>query len=234
MIDLEGSVDFEDRTEPFQAILALIAKESPKYNIHCELKIITAIPTCKLKHSETPDVFAIRYKACVARYINQSTTAHSVDYRQWEVKLLRNAMLTPDTLNSITFQVTANVSLNTTRHHTLTLDASLYKVFSTAVMEATKVEGPSDFTTLTDSLNPQCDSLIEYADRALSEASPLHKPRRLSRRVATVEGINHPVDSDTNRHNDGVDPRPDQGRARAQEAAHRTHQDNDVGVRMRD
>lgn len=60
----------------------------------------------------------------------------------------------PDTLSAISFQLTAGARLS--KNHTVTVDASVAKRLSTAVMSAESGEGPSDFTNLTEDVKEKC------------------------------------------------------------------------------
>lgn len=169
-IVLEGSSDDEDRTVLVTKIIDLMATESQTEQIQREVEMLSAIQECKRKSSEMPEVFANRYKACIARYINQSSASHQGDDQQWAVMLLRNAMLTPDTLNAITFQLTAGASRP--KNQTVTLDANLVKDLATTVMSAANGEGPPDFSNLTSVVKQQCGMLLSSAERSLSDTSP--------------------------------------------------------------
>lgn len=126
---LEGTDEYQDRSKLFESLVDLIATESPTYNIQCEVEMISAIQTFKRKHHETPEVFENLYKISISLYINQSTLSHRGDDQQWAVMILRNAIITPDMLNAITFQLTAASSIAKQQDHSITLDYLMVNSF---------------------------------------------------------------------------------------------------------
>lgn len=85
--------------------------------------MLTEIITCKRRPSKSVDVFFNCYKACIARYINQSTVSSHGKDNQWAIMLLRNVMLSPDRLNSFTFQPTNGATTTSLQYNTITIDA---------------------------------------------------------------------------------------------------------------
>lgn len=171
-IVLEGSEGDQDRAGLIRSIVDLIATDSPTEKIHREVEMLSAIQTCKRRPSESPDVFANRYKCCVARYINQSSVTHPGDDQQWAVMLLRNAMLTPDTLNAITFQLTAGAVTNKKRSPTVTLDSSVVKKVTSAIIAAAASPESTDIGGLAVSLKNACQHMLSGAEKSMTDESP--------------------------------------------------------------
>lgn len=102
--------------------------------------MLSDIQACKQKPTESPDVFSNRYKTLVFRYVNQLTVAHKGDNHQCAVMLLSNALLTPDTLNALTFQLTAGASIAKRKSFTVTLDATVVNNMASAILSRAPVD----------------------------------------------------------------------------------------------
>lgn len=170
-IVLEGSDDDADRSALVASIISLIATDSPTEKIQREVDLLSSIQTCKRKPTEAADIFANRFKASIARYVNQSTNSHQGEDQQWAVMLLRNAMLTPDTLNAITFQLTTGAALSTTKARTVTLDAALVQSFTSSILELSADDAPEAVLSLTDAQKQQCISMLASAERSLANTT---------------------------------------------------------------
>lgn len=116
--------------------------------------------------------------------------------------LLRNAMLTPDTLNAITFQLTSVSSISQKRSHTVTIDASVVKAVPTAILSTGDGPGDSEAPALSNDIKLQCASLLASAEQALSDTSPsitladtlaALRQVRVSSRVVEQTENRHPV-----------------------------------------
>lgn len=171
-LSLEGSEDDENRTELVAKIMSILATESPTEKIQREVELVSDIQSCKRKPSESPDVFATRYKTCVARYVNQSTAANRGDDQQWAVMLLRNAMLTPDTLNAITFQLTAGATSANRKSPTVALDAALVKSVAASIAAIEPGSEVLASAVVTESLREQCRAILASAELSLVNTAP--------------------------------------------------------------
>lgn len=169
---LKGSDEDPDRTELVEALLTLIATETPTEKVQREVEMLNEIQTCKRRPSETADVFANRYKACIARYVNQTTVSSPGSDKQWAVMLLRNAMLSPDTLNAITFQLTTGASTSSSRDHTMSIDATKVQVAMDAIVTITEADDMDAAKQILSDVKPLCMSMLASAKRALQNSSP--------------------------------------------------------------
>lgn len=81
-------------------------------------------------------------------------------------------MLTPYTLNAITFQLTAGASLKTKRNQTVTLDASVVKNVATAILSMYNGNGSADVATVPEIVRIQCTSMLASAEHSMTDESP--------------------------------------------------------------
>lgn len=89
-----------------RAILSVIAKDTASERIRIEVELLTDIISCTLGPTEIPADFANMYMSTVARCANHNGMLPDSAHRQFSVLLLRNAVLSPDTINALTFQLT--------------------------------------------------------------------------------------------------------------------------------
>ena len=107
-----GSVNLEGRDgdgtiqRMVEKIINVISKDTPSERVRREAELLSNIQTCVRNESETPEQFANRFNAAVARFSNQTGTPSRKESNHFAVVLIRNAKLTPDSLNALTFQLT--------------------------------------------------------------------------------------------------------------------------------
>lgn len=111
ILNLKGEIDDPDRSHLISQILSTIAAESASEKIQREVTMLNNIHQCNRHKNETPETFANRFDAKVAEYVHQRSDKHSSNDQQWALLMLQNANLTPDTLNSITFQLTTGAAM---------------------------------------------------------------------------------------------------------------------------
>ena len=110
-INLKGSKNDPTREALVEQIINIIAKDSTTELMRMEVELLNNIQTCVRRTGESPHMFANRYTGTVARYVNQTSELTELTSRQFAVTMLRNAKLTPDTLNSLMFQLTTKISI---------------------------------------------------------------------------------------------------------------------------
>lgn len=151
------------------SILDLIATESRTVKIQSEVELLSAFQSCKKKPSDTADVFANIFKTCIARYINHSTVSSQGSDQQWAVRLLRNALLTPDTLNAIPFQLTTGAVESKNRHPTVILNANVVKEVTMAIIRADADEDSHESRKVIAEIMSKCEQRLASADIALTD-----------------------------------------------------------------
>lgn len=107
-----------DRKILVEKILQTIAHDTAAERIYCGVIFLMAIHQCQKKSQETTEAYANRFEASVARYVHQKNNHIAQEDQRWALLLLQNARLSPDTRNSIMFQLTSGAALrqNTEPH----------------------------------------------------------------------------------------------------------------------
>lgn len=106
-VDLAGKEDDECRTKLVEGIIGVVAQDTPAESVRREVDILTVIQTCVRGDMETPERFSSRLNRAVARYAIQCGEMDQTTDRQFAVLMIRNAKLSNDTMNSLTFKLTA-------------------------------------------------------------------------------------------------------------------------------
>lgn len=78
-----------------------------------EVELLTAIHRCKRKSSETAEAYGNIFDAAVADQVHHSTISADAEDQQWEIILINNMYLLPDTISSLTFQLTTAAEVRT-------------------------------------------------------------------------------------------------------------------------
>ena len=107
---LEGHENDPKRVKLVEEVLSVIAKESPSEKVRHEVELLTEIHKCERMSTEDTSEYANRFNGAVARYANHMGGMNHTDNRQFAVMMVRNAMLSSDTLNALTFQLTHSAS----------------------------------------------------------------------------------------------------------------------------
>ena len=105
-VNLEGRDDDITQQGIVQEIINIIAKDTPSERVRREVELLSNIQTCVRSELQTPEQFANRFNAAVARFSNQTDTLTSRESKLFAVLLIRNAKLTSDSLNALTLQLT--------------------------------------------------------------------------------------------------------------------------------
>ena len=113
---LDGQQDDVSRNKMVEKILNTIAKDTPTEKVKREVDLLTEIQSCQRTSDESPSTFAVRFSSAVAAYANQTVELNENTSRQFAVLMLRNANLSPDTLNSLLFQLTTNITRRPRQH----------------------------------------------------------------------------------------------------------------------
>ena len=105
-------------------------------------------------------MYSNRYTDTVARYVNQTSELTELTSRQFAATMLRNAKLTPDTLNSLMFQLTTKISNKMAGAKSIQIkirdtDAHAINVF----MKGSNVQGTPNFDVI-DNLSNNISALI--------------------------------------------------------------------------
>lgn len=116
-ICLEGRADDPKRIKLVDEVLAVIAKETASEKVRKEVELLTEIHKCERRQNEDTSEFANRFTGAVARYANHMGGMSSKDSRQFAVLMVRNAMLSADTLNALTFQLTTSAGKHNPKAH---------------------------------------------------------------------------------------------------------------------
>lgn len=85
--------------------------------------------------------------------------------------ILKDAILTKDTVRTITFQLTAGECLVTRKEFTLTLDVSIYKSVATDVLSGAYGDLGKNMGTVPDILRYKCTAMLSSAARSLSKVA---------------------------------------------------------------
>lgn len=115
--DLDGSDSDPTRQKLVSSISDLIAKDTPSEKVRTELDCLENIYNCKRKHGESLASFVLRFKGCVARFTIRAPTIDEGSGRHFGMFLIRNAKLSPGTLNCVTFQISSNIDAVTYSSH---------------------------------------------------------------------------------------------------------------------
>lgn len=118
---LKGSSDDPNRVALIEKLLTAIAYETPSERIQREVAMLTDIHGCKRDEYEDTESYANKFEALVAKYVHQKNRRSPSDDQQWALLLLQNANLTADTLNSITFQLTAGAAMRKPNHSSMSV-----------------------------------------------------------------------------------------------------------------
>lgn len=86
-----------------EVIVAIIASETPADAIRMEVEVISQIIECKRNVGETPAEYANRFNSAVASYVNLTYKLNYSTIRQFSVMMLRNANMSPNTINALTY-----------------------------------------------------------------------------------------------------------------------------------
>ena len=121
----KGTADDLSRELLVESIIDVIAKQSTTELVRMEVDLLSDIQKCIRKQGESPHNCANRFAGTVARYVNQTTKLTELSSRQFAVTMLRNAKLTPDTLNGLIFQLTYKIDVNSRLCRFLNLEVTL-------------------------------------------------------------------------------------------------------------
>lgn len=124
LLKLKGDANDPDRKKLITQILNTIAAESASEKIQREVSLLNDIHQCTRQTNETPETYANRFDAKVATYVHQKSDKNSSSDQQWALLLIQNAKLTPDTRNSITFQLTTGAAMR--KHPITTLTTTIH------------------------------------------------------------------------------------------------------------
>lgn len=96
--------------------------------------------------NESMEMYVNRFDACVAKYVHQKDIRSAQDYQQWALLLIQNAKMTPDSRNSLTFQLTSGAAIH---NHiktsvTMTGDIELAKKAVKAISKAADTGADAD------------------------------------------------------------------------------------------
>lgn len=142
VLNLKGQTNDPERIQLISRILDVIAAESASEKIQREVTLLNEIHQCRRQKNETPDTFANRFDGKVAEYVHQSNDKYSSNDQQWALLMLQNANLTPDTRNSITFQLTTGAAMRDG-----TVSKSIIHLHSTMLTALTRAYERADTTT---------------------------------------------------------------------------------------
>lgn len=91
-------------------ILEVIAIDSASWSVKREVDLLTNIYTSTRQEFEPADDFVVKFTSAVTSYANQTLPLNGPTNRQLAILMLRNAKLSPDTMNSIIFWFADNVT----------------------------------------------------------------------------------------------------------------------------
>lgn len=109
-LNMDGAESDATRSKLIESIIDTIAKDTPNESVMREVDFLSAIQSCIRNEGESVPKFVNRFKGTVARYVNQTAELNAFANRQFAILILRNAKLSPGTMNSVTFQLTTNAS----------------------------------------------------------------------------------------------------------------------------
>lgn len=107
ILQLKVESDGPRRDKFVDKIVEIISKVSPTGNIRREVDALSEIIACMRTEGETPAENANRFNRSVAKYSNMTCMLTDATSRQFAIVLLSNANLSPDALNSMTYQLTS-------------------------------------------------------------------------------------------------------------------------------
>lgn len=97
--------------------------------------------------------------------MNKSTVTHKGDHQQWAIMLLKNSMISPDTLNAITFLLTAGAAISKKRDLTVTFNAKKIKSVASVLISLPLNVDDQNMVTLSNDVKSQCLTLFASAER---------------------------------------------------------------------
>lgn len=120
-------------------ILDTIESETASEKIQREVSLLNDIHQCSRTKKETPEAYANRFDAKVARYVPQRSDRNSYNDPQWALLLIQNANSSADTRHSLTFQLTTGAAMRKDTPSTAKVDLPLTTarslIASYAIME---------------------------------------------------------------------------------------------------
>lgn len=106
-LSLRGSDEDPSRTNLFESIIEIITRDAPSEMIKREIDLLTEIYSCTRTNGEKPLMYATRFSSTLTQYINVTGPTDDRSSHQFAALLLQNSNLTPDTFNSVMFQISA-------------------------------------------------------------------------------------------------------------------------------
>lgn len=151
-----------------EAVFNLTAKDSPTKLVRREVDLLTQIEVCSQKNGETVATYAPRFNNVVAQYVNQTTSLSDASSRQLALLMLRNALLSTDTLNTLIFRLTAISKTTVTASSEeiiLNIDEAgfLLDTFNTV----------STDDTLNEHVTKKIEKLVNGMDTTLTDKDPM-------------------------------------------------------------
>lgn len=137
-----------------------------------EVEMLRAKQNGKRREKEAPEVFATRYQASFAHYVNQSSVSHHGDDKQWAIMLLRNATLTPDTLKSVTFQLITGSSGEPEKSALVTMETSAILELTATIISATDEADYVELRNTVGRLKESSQVLHATVNRSREDSTP--------------------------------------------------------------
>lgn len=101
-ISLKGDEKDPPRKTLNQGIIGSMASVTPTDVIRMEFEVLSQIISCKGNVGETPAEYTNRFNGALASYVNLKSTLNTGTSFRFTVMMLRNANMSPDTLNART------------------------------------------------------------------------------------------------------------------------------------
>lgn len=106
---LKGCTTDPDQTQLIAKVMNTIAHETPSEKIQREVNILNDIHQCKSGSNETTESYANKLE--VEKYVHHTNKITTTDDQKSAMLLIQDANLSPDTLNSVTFPLTAGAAI---------------------------------------------------------------------------------------------------------------------------
>lgn len=122
-LNLRGDEDGPQRFRLIEQIINAIAYEPATENIQREVNMLNDIQQCGRENKEPMEVYTNKFDANLSRYIDQKKTRTPTEDQKWELLLLQNGKLTPDSKKALTFQLTTMAAMRNenVKHSTIPL-----------------------------------------------------------------------------------------------------------------
>lgn len=122
-LNMDGDESDPTRVNLVTAILDIVAKDTPNEAVMREVDLLSAIQKCQRSNTESAPDYVSRFSGAVAEYVNQTNELNQFANRQFSILMLRNARLTPNTMNAVTFQL--GTTANSKEHESKTTEIIL-------------------------------------------------------------------------------------------------------------